>query len=120
MNDLVDFLPLGVNIGGVNIKVLLYADYIVIIVDSPSDLQTMNNCLHNYCMEWSSNVNLAISQIQIFRTGNRVSSNLNFRYGDHEICIVNTYKYLGIELSFNLSFKNHLANKLASSQLANN
>ena len=71
-------------------------------------------------MEWSLNVNLAKSQILIFRTGNRLSSNQNFRYGDHEICIVNTYKYLGIELSFNLSFKKHLANKLASSKLAIN
>ena len=62
MNDLVDYLPLGVNVVGINIKILLYADDIVILADSPSDLQTMINCLPNYCMEWSLNVNFAKSQ----------------------------------------------------------
>ena len=56
MNNLVDYLPLGVNVAGVNIKMLLYADDIVILADSPADLQTMIDCLHNYCMEWSLNV----------------------------------------------------------------
>ena len=120
MNNLSVYLQLCVNMAGVNIKNLLYADDIVILADSPSDLQTMIDCLHNYCMEWSLNVNLAKSQILIFRAGNRLSSNLHFRYGDHGICIVNTYKYLGIELSFKLSFKIHLANKLASCKLAIN
>ena len=59
MNNLVDYLPLGVNVAGVNIKMLLYADDIVTLAYSPSDLQTMINCLHNYCMEWCLNVNLA-------------------------------------------------------------
>ena len=51
----------------------------------------MINCLQNYCVEWSLNVNLAKSQVLNCRTGNRVSSKQNFRYVDHEICIVNTY-----------------------------
>ena len=72
------YLPSGVNVAGVNIKILVYADDIVILADSPSDLQTMINWLPNYCMAWSLNVNLAKSEIQIFCTGNRVSSNLNF------------------------------------------
>ena len=38
MNDLVDYLSLGVNVAGVNIKILLYADDIAILADSPSDL----------------------------------------------------------------------------------
>ena len=102
MNDLVDCPPLGVNVAGANIKILLYVDDIVILADSPSDLQTIINCLRNYCLEWHLNVNIAKSQKLIFRTGDRVSSNLNFRYGDHEICIVNTYKYLIIYLLKNI------------------
>ena len=120
MNDLVDFLPLGVNVAGVNIKVLLYADDIVLLANSPNDLQTMINTLYDYCKTWSLCVNLQKSKVLVFRTGNRISSNMRFRYGNNDIEVVNSYKYLGVLLTFNLSYKSHLASKLSSAKLAIN
>ena len=120
MNDLADNLPLGVEVAGINVKVLLYADDIVLLANSPNDLQIMIDSLHSYCLTWSLNVNLSKSKVLVFRTGNRISSSLNFRFGNNDIEIVNRYKYLGVEISFNLSFKNHLETKLSTAKLAIN
>lgn len=120
INDLADALPGGVEVAGVRVKVLLYADDIVILSDSPSGLQNMINALHQYCLTWSLKVNLDKSKVLIFRTGTRVSSNLKWNYGDDDIQIVNNYKYLGVNIAYNLSFKMHLNGKLSSSKMAIN
>ena len=46
INDLVEYLPLGVNLAGINLKILLYADDIVHLADSPNDFQVMITKLH--------------------------------------------------------------------------
>ena len=120
LNDLVDYLSLGVTVAGVNVKALLYADDIVLLANSPIDLQTMIDKLHAYCKTWSLHVNLAKSKVLVFRTGNRISGNLRFKYGNNDIEIVNSYKYLGVEMTFNLSYKSHLSSKLSSSKLSIN
>ena len=47
INDLVEYLPLGVNVAGINVKILLYADDIVLLAESPTDLQVM---IKNYTL----------------------------------------------------------------------
>ncbi|KAI8115888.1 hypothetical protein CVS40_11966 [Lucilia cuprina] len=37
---------------------------------------------------------------------------IEMHYGDEDVEIVNSYKYLGVDINFNLSFNNHLKNKL--------
>lgn len=120
LNDLVDELPGGVNVAGTTIKILLYADDIIILAETPSELQNMIDALYNYCLKWSLTVNLNKSKIMIFRRGPRISKHLNWHFGNENIEIVNSYKYLGVEITYNLSFKKYLTNKLASSKLAIN
>lgn len=120
INDLAEVLPFGVNVAGVNVKVLLYADDIVVLADSPEDLQAMIDRLHVYCTTWSLSVNLSKSKVIVFRTGSRLSHSLAFKYGYDNIEILNSYKYLGVDITYNLSFKKHLQNKLSSAKLAIN
>lgn len=120
LNDLHDSLPGGINVAGVNIKVLLYADDLVIISESSDGLQHMINAFFEYCVLWSLTVNLQKSKIMVFRQGPRLSANLKWKYGEHDIDIVNEYKYLGVLLQYNLSFKKHLDEKLSTSKLAIN
>ena len=120
LNDLHDFLPNGLNIGNTNIKVLMYADDLILLSDSSADLQVMINALYEYCSLWSLQINLSKSKIMVFRKGARLSSNLKWFYGSEEIEIVNEYKYLGITLTYNLSLKKHLESKLSSSKMAIN
>ena len=120
LNDLHDFLPGGINISGCIIKVLLYADDIVIISDCPHTLQNMINALYNYCNLWCLKLNLNKSKIVVFRKSPRLSSNLKWNFGTENIEIVNDYKYLGILLNYKLSFTKHLEEKLSASKLAIN
>ncbi|XP_073842692.1 uncharacterized protein [Musca autumnalis] len=120
VNDLPNVLPGGVNVANCCIKILLYADDIVLLADSPKELQKMINALEQYCFQWSLKVNLAKSKIMVFRKGTRVPANLNFYYNSQVIEIVNNYKYLGVDVAYNLSFKKHLRNKLSASKIAIN
>ena len=120
LNDLSDALPCGITVGGTNIKVLMYADDIVLLSDSPDKLQQMIDALFIYCTNWGLKLNLNKSKIMVFRKSNRLSRNLCWKYGVEVIEVVNEYKYLGITLTFNLSFTKHLNSRLISSKSAIN
>lgn len=120
VNDLPYILPGGVRVADTTVKVLLYADDIVLLSDSPLGLQEMIYELERYCLLWSLKVNLSKSKILVFRRGSRISSNLRWCFGNQNIEIVNSYTYLGVEITYNLSFRKHLQKKLADSKLAIN
>ena len=112
LNDLHNFLPGGLTISNSTVKVLMYADDIVLLADSPAVLQLMIDSLHKYCLQWCLKLNLNKSKIVVFRKGGRLRSDLCWKYGNNVIEIVNEYKYLGVILTFNMSFKKHLESRL--------
>ena len=103
-----DVLPGGVVVDNIHIKVILYAVDIVVLSDSFSQLQDMINVLFNYCQMWSLKVNMNKSKILVFRNGPRISHNLKWNFCEDSTDIGNSYKYLGIELTYNLSYWKHL------------
>jgi hypothetical protein len=56
----------------------------------------------------------------VFRKGTKISKSNRWYYGTNEIEIINEYKYLGIDLTYNLSFTKHLERKLSSAKIAIN
>jgi len=120
LNDLHDFLPGGLQIGGVTIKVLMYADDIVLLSTCPIELQRMINSLSCYCDTWGLEVNLDKSKVMIFREGPRISRSLSFMYNNRDIEIVNQYQYLGMLLTYNMSYRKHIDLKLKSAKNAIN
>ena len=95
------------------------ASYTIILVESEVELQTMINSLYKYCNNWSLNINLNKSKVVVFRQHSRISASVEWYYGTDKIEIVNEYKDLGINLTYNLSFKKHLQTKLESAINAN-
>jgi len=65
--DITDSLPCGIQICGCAIKALLYADDIVILAESPVELQTMIKALHKYCLLWGLLVNTEKLKVLIFK-----------------------------------------------------
>lgn len=61
----------GLYVDEKNIRLLLYADDIVIMADSVNVLQSMIKRLENYCRNWNLEVNLNKSEIMVFRNGGR-------------------------------------------------
>lgn len=108
INDLHEAIGGGLLIEGVLIRLLMYADDIVLLAEDRTVLQAMINKLSEYCKIWNLVINLDKSKIMIFKKAGRRSSAEKWYLNNQEIEVVNSYKYLGVVLTPGLSFKNHL------------
>ncbi|XP_055839194.1 uncharacterized protein LOC129907145 [Episyrphus balteatus] len=116
---LVEWLTCGVSFDNTNVKVIMYADDIVILAESPSSLQLMINKLYQYCLVWGLEVNVEKSKVMIFQKGSgRTASCENWKYNEQKLEVVKKYNYLGMEMSFNLKIENHLKNKVVKAKSA--
>jgi len=80
LNDIADSLPCDSKIGGCAIKALLYADNIVILAESPVELQTIINALHKYCLLWGLLVNTEKSKVKFKVYSARTNGRFNNFY----------------------------------------
>ena len=94
----------GVQVGMLNLGLLLYADDIILLANSAESLQNSLNVLADYCLRWKLTVNTTKTKIMVFRKGGRLPSNLRFQYYDSNIEIVSKFKYLGIVFTSGGSF----------------
>ena len=108
----------GVDIGLFELFVLLYADDIVIFSESSEGLQKGLDILYEYCQRWKLTVNAKKSKIIVFRKGGRLPQNLEFKYGDSVIEIVNKFTYLGIVFTPGGSFSEAQATLSGQAQKA--
>jgi hypothetical protein len=108
LNDLHDELQGGLYIDDVNIRVLLYADDIVIVADEPKSLQTMIMNLEKYCNNWNMSVNMNKSKIMVFRKGGRIRSDEHWTFNGTQVEIVKSYVYLGVIFTPKMSFAQHI------------
>ena len=83
---------------------LLYADDLIIISESPEGLQESLNRVDQYCKEWKLEINVKKTKVVIFRQG-IMKHKPSFHIGNQEIDIVDQYKYLGLTLNYDGSFK---------------
>ena len=96
VNDLETVLSTkGVDAGRLKLFLLIYADDIVIVSETHSDLQQGLNILSDYCQRWKLTVNVDKTKVMIFRKGVRVPDNISFNYRNREIEIVKKFTYLG-------------------------
>ena len=100
LSDIAEHLDLdcGVDIYGMNVAYLLYADDLVLMSSSPDKLQSQLNKLFQYCRKWHLIVNMTKSNIMIFND-KRKKNTYNFKYGDATVEKVESYKYLGFILN---------------------
>jgi len=84
--------------------ILLYADDIVILAETETELQTGLNILKYYCLKWRLTVNINKTKVMIFRKGGRKHKNFRFFYGNEELEIVDRFTYLGITFSSSGTF----------------
>ncbi|XP_055907639.1 uncharacterized protein LOC129942637 [Eupeodes corollae] len=119
IDDLVDILPCGVEYVGMIIKLLMFADDIVLLAASSESLQLMINRLFEYCRVWNLIVNLDKSKILIFKSGRgRKCANEKWHYNGENIEVVTEFKYLGVIFTQNLSMEKHLKEKLMKAKCA--
>jgi hypothetical protein len=95
----------GVDIGGRRVQMLLYADDIALLAETPDDLQRMLDVVSEYSRKWRFRVNpkKGKSEVMVFGRKNRVAQ--KWMLAGKQIGETNVYKYLGVELCKGLSFK---------------
>lgn len=123
LNDLEEFL-INKNINGAicdfetdevciyfKLLILLYADDTVLFSDNSDDLQHALNIFEEYCNSWKLKINISKTKIVVFGRG-KLKRNMHFTFQQHDIEIVDEYKYLGVYLGRSGSFiaaKKHVA-----------
>lgn len=108
INDMHEYIGGGITLDDLTIRMLMYADDIVIFAESPEQLQEMINKVQEYCEKWNLTINLEKSKVMIFRNnGGRRSQKENWMLNEEQIEVVNKYKYLGVWLTPGLSLAEH-------------
>ena len=103
LNDIEEELQVkgveGIELGFLNLAIMLYADDIILFAESAEALQKSLNILEDYCNKWKLTVNTEKTKIMIFGNGGRISNNLNFKYANKSLEILKQFKYLGCVLT---------------------
>lgn len=122
LNDLHDSLGSGgIFIEELVIRVLLYADDLIILAENPEMLQRLINRLVDYCKKWNLVINLDKSKIMVFRKGaGRRANNERWFLGTNEIEVVNRYKYLGVVITPGLSMGENLSDRVKTAKISLN
>ena len=94
----------GIKLDDLYVSILLSADDIVLLANNEFELQSMLNCLDNWCQLWQTNYNVDKTKIMHFRSGHTKRSNNVFTLGEHPLETVTEYKYLGLFFDEKLDF----------------
>ena len=94
----------GISIDEICLILMLFADDMVIISQSVSDLQKRLDLLHEYCLMWGLEVNSDKSKIMVFRKRGPVKTNERWVYGNSALDSVDNFNYLGTTFHYTGSF----------------
>ena len=98
----------GVCVGNVQVRLLMYADDIVLMSDRKRDLQQMPDIVTSYSKKWRFRLNpkKGKSEVMIFgRKPRKTKEGRKWTLAGEEIQETECYKYLGVELVGRLDFK---------------
>ena len=84
--------------------IIMYADDTILLANSAIDLQKGLNELKSYCVKWKLQINNDKTKIMIFANRKVKKENYNFKLGEDNLEIVDSFKYLGIHFSYNGKF----------------
>lgn len=89
----------GVECGGKLIRMLLYADDMVLIATSPCGLQQQLDLLSEFCTSKGLQVNLAKTEIVVYRkAGSKLPQGLQWLYEGQQVQVSDSFRYLGVWL----------------------
>ena len=100
-----------VRIGEQEVRVIMFADDLVLLAETSAGLQQSLSALYHYCHSWQLTINADKSKVMIFSKTSRTysTSNLTFFVGERKIEIVSSIKYLGLVLTSNGSMSSAIS-----------
>ena len=109
---------IGIDVVNVLIKILMFADDMVIFSTTISGLQKGLDNLYNYCKKWGMKLNILKTKIVVFKRGGKISKEEKWNFNDHVLEVVTSFKYLGCFLSSSGSFTDCLTDLVGSARRA--
>jgi hypothetical protein len=94
----------GLSLFDLCLIILLFADDMVILANSPEDLQASLNKLFEYCSKWGLEVNTDKTKIMVFRNRGPLKNNEKWYYNDNSLETVENFNYLGVVFNYTGSF----------------
>jgi len=108
INDLalnIKSLNLGVDVENINLSILLFADDIALISDSPQNLQQMLHKVSEWCAKWRLSINEEKTKVIHFRPKACIRTDFRFMCLGKPVEAVDSYKYLGLLLNEHLDMQ---------------
>ena len=100
----------GIKVGERRVRLLLYADDIVLLAESAKDLQKMLDIVTQYSRQWRFRVNPKKGKSEVMLFGRKPrNKDRKWKLAGVEIGETSMYKYLGIELRSGLNFAHYKA-----------
>ena len=111
-------LDIGIQIGARKIPILLYADDIILISETPIDMQKMLDEVTEWCEIWQMKINMSKTKLMEIRKSGTEPSIAKFKLANQKIEKCQEYKYLGVYFDEHLNFKKNTEVLSASGQRA--
>lgn len=86
----------GVRLLDMYLKILLYADDLVLLAESPAELQSMLDLLHTFCLHNALTVNIKKSEVVVFNGQYCSRRGVQIQYSGSDMKVVPCFVYLGI------------------------
>ena len=83
----------GINVNDINLVLLFFADDMVVLAETPEDLQNSLDSLYQYCLFWNLEVNTIKTKCIVFRRRGGLFNNEKWFYNGTEIETVNDFNY---------------------------
>ena len=109
---------IGIECYDILLKLLMYADDMVIFSDSEEGLQEALDNLDVYCSKWDISVNTVKTKVVVFQKSSCAKCSTDFVYRNKVLEIVPYFKYLGLFLKNNGSFALHFKEIIKSARKA--
>ena len=97
-------LKIGLNIDGLEISHLLYADDLALLAENEENLQNLLSHVLKWCKKWRVVINMEKSNVIHFRKPRMKQSKCIFKLGDTTLNYADSYTYLGFELTPFMNF----------------
>ena len=94
----------GINVNDINLILLFFADDMVVLGETPYDLQNSLDRLYQYCLTWGLEVNTIKTKCIVFRRRGGLLNNEKWYYNGIEIETVNDFNYLGVVFNYTGTF----------------
>ena len=98
-------LSLGVKVNDSLVSLLAFADDIVLLANTESELAEILKCVEKWCNKFRLKVNTDKTKIIHFRPKRSAKTNFNFAFNGMKLDIVAHYKYLGVILEEHLNYR---------------